>query len=408
MKLRDCINLALRSLLSNKLRSILTILGITIGVAALISIIALSRGDQEAMRAMFQSQGDNLVIITTSEPALFVGLSSSTLTLKDADEIARHAPSAAMVAPVSQAPAKVVAGSEDEETTALGVTPEYQHVRNLHPAKGSFITDADVKRRARVVVLGSQLAESLFGQLDPVGQTVKINKRQFKVIGVLEPKGATFGLEDRNAVVPLTTLQSYLLKSDSGRDTIQGISIQARSKQEINDVITQAEAILQKRHHITEGEKNDFFIISMDDLVELGDQMEEMTRIILGLVAGVALVVAGIGIMNVMLMSVTERTREIGLRKAIGAKSKDILSQILAEAGIITLSGAILGIILGYVMAHISSIMVTNMGFPFEAPVGLDMILWTLGIMVFIGLASSLYPAWRAARLDPIEALRHE
>jgi putative ABC transport system permease protein len=337
---------------------------------------------------------------------------AQTLTLEDAEAIAdsRNAPSVAMVAPVIETSAQVVAGGENLGARIAGVTPEYQYVNNLVLAEGSFITKPDYTGRSRVVVLGSQLAQELFGLRSPVNQTVRLDGRQFKVIGVLESKGGAFGLEDLMAYAPLSTVQSTLTvqRTSSTGHTIQAISVQARSEETIDSAKAEITDILRQRHHIREGEDDDFTVMSMDAISGIADQMYGMIELVLGAIAGISLLVGGIGIMNIMLVSVTERTREIGLRKAVGAKRRDILTQFLTESATLSLCGGAVGVALGWIVVKLASAISANLGFPFPAMIPGDVIALALGVSIFVGLASGLYPAIRAARLNPIEALRHE
>ena len=415
MKIWDCFSTALRTLFSHKMRSILTMLGILIGVAAVISMVSLVRAEQDMVMESFESLGTNLVMVLPGAPSAMMGMggplgTAQTLTLEDAEAIASNAPSVAMVAQVVQTSGQIVAGGENLGARISGVTPEYQYVSNLTLAEGSFITKQDYRGRSRVVVLGSELAENLFGLRSPVGEAVRIDGRQFRVIGVLESKGTAFGNEDLMAYAPLSTVQSTLTvqRTSSIGHTIQAISIQAKSKEQIDSAKWEISNILRQRHHIREGEDDDFTVMSMDAILSAADQMYVIGQLIMGAIAGISLLVGGIGIMNIMLVSVTERTREIGLRKAVGAKRRDILTQFLIEAAVLSSCGGAIGVLLGWFIVKIASDAVANMGFPFPAVVPGDVIALAVGVAVFVGLASGLYPAVRAARLDPIESLRHE
>jgi putative ABC transport system permease protein len=335
---------------------------------------------------------------------------ASTLTLEDAKAIARNAPSVAAVAPVVQVSAQIVAGRENAGVILAGVTPEYQWVNNLTIAQGSFITGRDYTGRSRVVVLGHHVAETLFGSMSPVDQIVRINGHQFKVIGVLESKGSAFGVEDIIALAPLSTVQSTLSSQQvsSIGHSVQAISVQAKSDAEINSATDEITNILRQRHRIRTTEKDDFTVISMSAVSRIAEQIQGIAMIFLAAIAGISLVVGGVGIMNIMLVSVTERTREIGLRKAVGAKRRDILLQFLTESAVLSLCGGAIGVILGWLIVKVASIVSANMGFPFPAIVPGDVIALAVGVSVFIGLVSGIYPAIRAARLNPIEALRHE
>ena len=334
-----------------------------------------------------------------------------TLTMEDAEAIASNAPSVAAVAPVAQLTAQIAAGRENAGVTVAGVTPEYQWVNNLTIAQGSFITERDYKAKSRVVVLGSQLAETLFGQqFDPTGQSVRVNGRKFIVIGVLESKGSTFGFEDLTAYAPLSTIQSTLAAQQitSLGHSVQVISVRAGSEDEIESAEEEITSILRQRHRIREGQEDDFTVMSMSSVSRIADQILGIVQLVLTAIAGISLLVGGIGIMNIMLVSVTERTREIGLRKAIGAKRRDILTQFLTEAATLSLCGGAIGVGLGWLLVKIASIVATNMGFPIPAMLPGDVVALAVGVSIFIGLISGIYPAFRGARLDPIESLRHE
>jgi len=415
MKIWDCFATALRTLLSHKLRSILTMLGILIGVAAVISMVSLVRAEQTMVKESFESLGANLIMVTPGASSGRGGIggvlsSESTLTLEDAEAIASNAPSVLMVAPVTQTSTQIVAGRENVGCITLGVAPNYQYVRNFEPEQGIFITEQDYKGRARVVVLGDQLAETLFGQMSPVGQSVRINGRQFKVTGVLKAKGEAFGFEDQSAMIPLTTALATLSsgRTSSVEHTIQAISIQAKSKEAVNAAQWEISQILRQRHHIRPEEEDDFTVINMGEVSRIADQMYGIGELIMGAIAGISLLVGGIGIMNIMLVSVTERTREIGLRKAVGAKRRDISTQFLTESAVLSFCGGAMGVVLGWFLLKIACAVVANMGFPFSAVLSGDVVALAVGVSIFVGLISGIYPAVRAARLNPIEALRHE
>lgn len=415
MKLWDCFATALHTLFSHKMRSALTMLGILIGVAAVISMVSLVRAEQAMVQQSFKSLGANLIMVTPGAPSGGMGMggmlsSTPTLTLEDAEAIARDAPSVLMVAPMTQTTTQIVAGGENIGALTLGVTCEYQYVRNFEIDQGSFITEQDYKGRARVVVLGSQLTETLFGQMSAVGQSLRIEGRQFKIIGVLKSKGEAFGTEDQSAMIPLSTAQAVISseRAGSGGHTIQAISVQAQSKEAIDAAQWEMSNILRQRHHIRPGEQDDFQVISMGDVTRVADQMYSIGELVMGAIAGISLLVGGIGIMNIMLVSVTERTREIGLRKAVGAKRRDISTQFLTEAAVLSLCGGAIGVGLGWVIVRISARVLANMGIPIPAIVPGDVIALAVGVAIFVGLVSGIYPAVRAARLDPIEALRRE
>jgi putative ABC transport system permease protein len=411
----DCFTTALRAIAGNKLRSILTMLGILIGVAAVISVVSLGKAQESVTQEAFASLGSNLIyVMPGSSNSGGIGGTmgrGQTLTMEDAEAIASNAASIAAVAPVAQITAQIAAGRENAGVTVAGITPEYMWVNNLNMAQGSFITERDYKAKSRVVALGSKVAESLFGeQFDPTGQSIRVNGRKFTIIGVLESKGSTFGFEDLSVYIPLSTLQSSLAAQEitSLGHSVQVISVRASSENAIDSAEQEITSILRQRHHIREGEENDFSVVSMSSVSQIANQILGIVQLVLAAIAGISLLVGGIGIMNIMLVSVTERTKEIGLRKAIGAKRRDILTQFLTEAATLSFAGGAVGVALSWLLVKIASNVATNMGFPLPALLPGDVIALAVGVSIFIGLVSGIYPAFRAARLDPIESLRHE
>jgi len=414
MKLQDCIVIAIRALLNNKLRSILTMLGILIGVGAVVSIVSLGQAQEAEMEGAFAALGSNLIYVMPPDLGGFgaAGVSGGgTLTWEDADAIARDAPSVAGVAPAAQRfNSQIAAGRERLLGIVAGVTPPYEWINNLVLDSGEFMTEYDDRARSRVVVLGSEMARSLFGEMDPTGQSITIDGSKFEVIGVLETKGVGFGSEDLTAYVPLSTFYSTLAPDQvtSRGHSVQAITIQANSKDEIDTAVDEIKAILRDRHRIREGEEEGFRVISMEAIAGIAGDMMGLIQLILAAIAGISLLVGGIGIMNIMLVSVTERIREIGLRKAVGAKRRDILTQFLTESATLSFCGGALGVGLSWIIVRIASDMATRAGFPIDIVLSGGVVAIALGIAIFIGLVSGLYPAVRAARLDPIESLRHE
>jgi len=411
MKLWDCFSTALQALLRNKLRSILTMLGILIGVAAVISVLSLGSAQAAIVEESFATLGANLIYVTPPELGISGVGAQTTLTLEDAQAIARHATFVDMVAPSVQTYAQVVAGGESlSNMIVAGVTPEAEAVDNYVVAQGSFITESDYRAKSRVAVLGSEVAKTLFGEMDAIGQSIRIGGRQFQVIGVLESRGAVFGLEDMRVYVPLSTFYTTLAASQAGSrgNSVNTISVRAKSSDVLEPARQEIIDILRNLHNLREGEGNDFRVISVASVAEQLTQVLGIIQYILAGIAGISLLVGGIGIMNIMLVSVTERIREIGLRKAVGAKRRDILVQFLIEAATLSLCGGAVGVGLGWIIVKIMSAIATNAGFPFTATLPIYAIALAAGVSIFIGLISGLYPAVRAARLDPIESLRHE
>ena len=410
MKLWDCFSSAIRALLGNKLRSVLTMLGILIGVAAVISVLSLGSAQAAIVEESFATLGSNLIYVIPREGSVGGMVGEATLTVADAEAISRYATSVVAVAPTAQTYARVVAGGESLNSLIAGVTPEARWVDNYAVALGSFITESEYGARSRVAVLGSEVAGTLFGELDPVGQSIRIAGRQFQVMGVLESRGTGFGFEDMRVYVPLSTLYSTVAVSQAGSrgNSVDMISVQVESSDKLDSAEEEITSILRDTHNIREGEGNDFRVLNVASVAAQVTQVLGILRLVLAGIAGISLLVGGIGIMNIMLVSVTERIREIGLRKAVGAKRRDILIQFLIEAATLGLCGGAVGVLVGWGIVKIISGIATNLGFPFSAMLSGDAILLAVGVSVFVGLVSGLYPAVRAARLDPIESLRHE
>jgi putative ABC transport system permease protein len=412
MSLVKTLRTALTALATNKMRSALTVLGIIIGVTAVISLMSIGEGSQAAITSQIESLGTNLLFVRAgaSSQGMVRGAqgSAATLTLADAEALA-EASSVAAVAPQVSTFAQIVAGGENTNTQILGVTPEYLSVRNYQVAEGEFISDAQVQAKSMVAVLGSSVAETLFGDTSPVGQYIKINGRQFKVIGVLQSKGSTgLGSQDDVVIAPITTVQYRLASSRtvSGGKTVQTIYVQVVSAKQTDTAIQQITSILEQRHDITNGE-DDFTITSQQETINTLKESTQVWVILLGAIAGISLLVGGIGIMNIMLVSVTERTREIGIRKALGAKRRDILLQFLIEAALMSLIGGAIGVLVGWGFSALISGMSLG-GTTIETVMSVNIPILAVSVSAAIGILFGLYPAYRAARLSPIEALRYE
>jgi len=405
---------ALRSLTANKTRSALTMLGIIIGVAAVIAMLSIGRGAQAAITSQIESIGTNLLFVRPGA-AQQGGVrqeagTAQSLTLEDSEALV-GLPSLVAVAPEVDSFGQFVYQSQNTRTRIYGVTPEYIQVRNYTVANGEEISTAQVNGRSQVVVLGDTTAANLFGDAAlAVGQSVRINGQPFRVTGVLASKGGSgFGSQDDLALVPITTAQLRLFGQNrnarGGQHVISSINVQILDQSVSDQAVAEISAVLRERHRTTF--QDDFTVASQQDILNTATQITGVLTLFLGGVAAISLLVGGIGIMNIMLVSVTERTREIGLRKAVGARKRDILSQFLTEAAFLSLLGGIIGIALGWGMSRL--IGNVQMGNATISPVvGLDAVLLATLFSAAVGVFFGWYPAWRAASLNPIDALRYE
>ena len=404
---------ALSSLGANKLRTGLALLGIVIGVAAVISTMAVGRGAQEAVTSRIQSLGTNLLFVRPGDTDLggfFGGQgSATTLTLDDAYSLLDPllAPSVENVAPELSTNGQVVAGRKNTFAQVLGTIPEYLSVRNNAMASGQFISQAHVDNRSDVVVLGSQIAETLFGLRDPTGQTMRINGRQLTVIGVLAEKGGGRLSVDDQVLVPISTAYYRLAsqRTPQGGVSVQTINVQVRDVKEMDRAQLEIATLLRLRHRLTGGD--DFTVSSQQDTIETLEETQETFVVFLAAIAGISLLVGGIGIMNIMVVSVTERTREIGIRKAMGAKRRDIQLQFLSEATLLSLGGGGVGLLFGWLASDLLNGRTLGSQ-TFQTSFSGDIAVLALVVSAAIGLFFGIYPAVRAARLHPIDALRYE
>ncbi|CUH96872.1 putative membrane protein [Propionispora sp. 2/2-37] len=402
---KESIAIALRALLTNKLRSVLTMLGIIIGVGAVIAMVSIGMGVREKVQSSIASLGSNMLIITpgaaSSQGVRSASGSSTTLLLVDAEYIKKTVQGIDYVVPSVSKSYQIIAGNQNWTTSVQGITPEYMAIRSLNVGSGSFITQQHINSRNRVAVLGSTVAANLFGETNPVGQNIRINNTPYQVVGVLDSKGQSAMGQDQDDVVmiPLTTAQERLL----GITYINSISVQVGQMEDMDQVQVQITSLLRQRHKITGDKEDDFTVRNLTSIMEMASETTETITLLLGSIAAISLLVGGIGIMNIMMVSVTERTREIGIRKALGATYNNIMLQFLIESIVIGILGGTGGIVLGIVAAYAISIFGS-----LSTVISLWSILLSFGFSVAVGLFFGIYPARKAALLDPIDALRFE
>ena len=401
---------ALRSLTANKLRSFLTVLGIVIGVAAVIALLALGRGAQKVITQNIQGLGTNLLFVGPGNPRRDPRSQRNIPPLKLADvEALKTVPAVQYVVPVLQRLVRVRYGDKTHSTVAFAVTPEYRIVRNYDVIEGTFFTEEHLLNRAPVVLLGPELANILFGRdHDVVGYTVLIQGYPFRVIGVLEYKGSSGfgGDQDDRVILPLTTAYARLFPEERGK--VDGVIVSAVSPDRIDEAKEEIRQVLRLRRRLRPGEEDDFMIFTQQEFLNIFQVITGVLTVFLGGIAAISLLVGGIGIMNIMLVSVTERTREIGLRKALGARKRDILVQFLVEAITLSLVGGMLGIGLGWAIAEGVALVAARYGTQLPAVVDLRAILLATLFSAAVGIFFGFYPANRAANLEPVEALRYE
>lgn len=409
MNVIESFQIALRALAANKLRSVLTMLGIIIGVGAVIALVAAGAGAQAQVAERFTSLGSNLLVVSPGM-SFFRGVSqgsssAQSLTIADVNAISELASAVAAVAPEYSTQSTVVYRSKNTRTSIYGVTAEYLTVRNYQVERGRFIDALDNNTQARVVALGASVATDLFGStVDPLGKTVKINRQNYLVVGTMASKGAAGGFENQDDMVfiPLSTAQQRF--GGAGNSQVTSISVQAVSGEQMNLAEAQLTAILKTRRGLTSSQTSSFSVQNQTQLVQMVQQTSQTFTMLLGSIAAISLIVGGIGIMNIMLVSVTERTREIGIRKAVGARRSDILTQFLVEAVAMSLAGGVIGVLAGYAGAQV----VTPLLGATRAVVTSSSVIMALTVSIAVGLFFGIYPAGRAAALNPIDALRRE
>ena len=392
---------------THKLRSFLTMLGIVIGVAAVIILMSIGKGATAQILANIQSMGSDLITI---RPGAFTfggvrGGVSNTLTMEDAQAITKQVPYISAVAPSYSSNLQLVVGGENTNAQVTGTAPEYMAINNLELASGAFFTEYEYERGAKVAVLGSNVKETLFGDTDPIGQQMRMGTIVVRVIGVLESKGGMFGSSDDAIFIPLTAMQQTVAqpRTVQGEGVISAISLTVSDEKQTDYVITEITSLLRTRHRLAPSADDDFNIMSTEEIANTISEATSTMTLLLGAIAAISLLVGGIGVMNIMLVSVLERTREIGIRKALGAREHDIWIQFLIEAAFLTLAGGIIGVIIGWLVAYF----INSLGL-MTTVVTTDIVILAVSVSVGIGLFFGFYPAWNASRLNPIEALRSE
>jgi putative ABC transport system permease protein len=409
-KIVGSIRIALRALKVNRLRSALTMLGIIIGVAAVIAMVGVGAGATARIEEQIQSIGSNLIIVlpgSISSNGVRLGSGGvSSLTQDDAKAIAAECPSVALSAPTVRGAVQVVYGNNNWATNVQGVTPDFVILRDYTMLSGQFFTAQDVDAAGKTAVLGETVAQNLFGDSDPTGQVVIIKNVPFTVAGVLTPKGQSPTGQDQDDVIllPITTaIQKVLGANKANAKAVGSLMVQAISPQAMDQAIEEMEGLLRERHKILPGQDDDFTIRNLTEVFAAQETSARVMSILLGAIASVSLIVGGIGIMNIMLVSVTERTREIGLRQAVGAKTRDILLQFLVEAVTLSLLGGVIGIVCGLT----ASLLISHFA-QWSTQVSALSIVLAFVFSAVVGVFFGYYPARKAAFLDPIEALRYE
>ncbi len=404
------IRIALRALRVNKLRSTLTMLGIIIGVAAVITMIAIGSGAQARVEEQIKSLGSNLILLlpgsVTSGGVRMGAGSRNTLTEDDAYAIQREVAEVAVAAPHLRGTGQVVAGSSNWSTVFYGVSPGYFEARNWVIATGKGFEPADLTGSAKVALVGETVARNLFGDADPIGQVIRIRKVPFTVIGTLERKGQSLMGQDQDDVIlmPISTARNRVLGGNAARQrTVGAVFVKVREGASMADAESESRNLLRQRHRLQQGQEDDFTLRNLSEVLSAREESSRIMTLLLAAVASVSLLVGGIGIMNIMLVSVTERTREIGLRMAVGARGRDILAQFLVEAVTLALIGGLLGIALGiagsFGIGHLAE---------WRVELRPDSVLLAAGFAAAVGVFFGYYPARKASRLLPIEALRYE
>lgn len=400
----ESMRMAMASLLANKMRAALTMLGIIIGVAAVITMVGLGNGAQKAIADRIQSLGSNLLFIRPGSSRFgrvhFGAGSRMTLKNKDAEALAEKCTTAQVVVPEFSRNAQVEFGANNWNCRIVGTTPDFAIARSFPTTEGRYFNDDEMANSERIAVIGTDVRDNLFASVDPIGKTIRINQHNFVVVGLLTKKGQVGWMnEDDQVIIPLTTAQRRVF----GTDYLTGITIKVLNDQLVDKAFIQVEKILRRQHRLRRDQDNDFYIRNQSDIIDTFQQTNKTFGFLLASIAGVSLFVGGIGIMNIMLVSVTERTREIGIRKALGARKKDILLQFLIESITLSLSGGTIGILIGISLSYVLSTWAN-----WNATVSLISVVLSFGFATLVGLFFGIYPARKASLLDPINALRYE
>jgi putative ABC transport system permease protein len=394
---------------THKLRSFLTMLGIVIGVGAVIILMSIGKGTTAQILENIESMGSDLITVTPGASFGFGGVrgaggSTQTLTIEDGEAIAEEVPYVEAVVPSYSSNLQLVVGSENTNASVTGTTPEYLEVNNVEVASGSFFTEYDYQRGSKVAVLGASVKETLFGDSDAIGEQMRMGSNIVRVVGVLELQDTMMGPDD-SIFIPLTAMQQMVAqpRTAQGDRVVSSISLAVTDEEQADYVVDEITSLLRSRHRLGVADDDDFSIMSVQEIAEMISETTGTMTLLLGAIAAISLLVGGIGVMNIMLVSVLERTREIGIRKALGAREHDIWIQFLIEAAILTLSGGVIGVIIGWLVSYF----INSMGL-MTTVVTADVVILAVVVSVCIGLFFGFYPAWNASRLNPIEALRSE
>lgn len=406
MNYSNLFRIAIRALIRNKLRAFLTMLGIIIGVASVIAMLAIGEGSKQKMRKQISSMGTNVVMVMPDlmrRGGVSLGASSS-VSMKYSDVVAlrNETTNISMVSPEVRASGQIIYGNQNTQTTIYGVSEEYLSIRKLEVLSGRFFNTNEIKSMAKVCILGQTVVENLFGKgVDPVGMAIRIRNLSFVIIGTLKDKGESGMGQDQDDLIlaPYTTIQRRLVAIDY----INGIYASAVSEEKSGAAMAEVEDILRRTHKLKETETNDFRVMSQSELLKTITSITDIMTYLLGAIAGISLLVGGIGIMNIMFVSVTERTREIGLRMSIGGRGRDIMKQFLAESIILSILGGVMGVIFGYLLARLAGSLMSSM-----AVVKTQSVVLAFIVCFVIGVFFGWYPARKAANLNPIDALRYE